>query len=159
MGIRSKAKKIKQLLPIVGAGGNVRSDPAPAKSAPTPPQRTSPPVAPPVPKTARAGQDPASFIDGWIKENAVAVFMKGSPAMPQCGFSASAAAILGSYGVEIGHVDVLSDPEVRQGIKDYSNWPTIPQIYIGGEFLGGSDILMQMHENGELGELIKATQA
>ena len=159
MGIRSKAKKIKQLLPIVGAGGNVRSEVTPAKAAPTPPQRTSPPVAPPVPKTARGNQDPATFIDGWVKENGVAVFMKGSPSMPQCGFSANAAAILGSYGVEIAHVDVLSDPEVRQGIKDYSNWPTIPQIYIGGEFLGGSDILMQMHENGELGELIKATQA
>ena len=159
MGIRSKAKKIKQLLPIVGAGGNVRSDATPAEPPPRPPQRTSPPVAPPVPKTARGSQEPAAFIDGWIKEHAVAVFMKGSPAMPQCGFSASAAAILSNYSVEIAHVDVLSDPEVRQGIKDYSNWPTIPQIYIGGEFLGGSDILMQMHENGELAELIKATQA
>ena len=73
-----------------------------------------------------------------IENNRVILYMKGSPNQPQCGFSANASAVLGSYGVDIGHVDVLSDPELRQGIKDYSNWPTIPQIYVGGEFLGGA---------------------
>ena len=72
-----------------------------------------------------------------------------------CGFSANAAGILQSYGGSFFHVDVIADPEVRQGIKDYSNWPTLPQIYVGGEFLGGSDILMQMHQAGELAELIE----
>ena len=154
MGIRSKAKKIKQLLPIVCAGGNVRASAAPSVR-PSPEARPAPPVAPPAPSTPRGDADPAEFIAGWVKEDPVVLFMKGSPAMPQCGFSASAAGILGSYGVEIAHLDVLIDPELRQGVKDFSNWPTLPQVYVGGEFLGGSDILMQMHENGELGDLIK----
>ena len=159
MGIRSKAKKIKQLLPIVGAGGNVRST-APNESAPKPPERrVAPPEPPAAPNTPRGNDDPAEFIDGWIKQHPVVLFMKGSPAMPQCGFSANAAAILGGYETEIAHIDVISDPEVRQGVKEYSNWPTIPQIYVGGEFLGGSDILMQMHENGELAELIEAANS
>ena len=76
--------------------------------------------------------------------------------MPQCGFSANAVAILSGYGQAIKHVDVISDPAVRQGVKEFSNWPTIPQIYVGGEFLGGSDILAQMHQSGELGEVISA---
>jgi monothiol glutaredoxin len=109
-----------------------------------------------LPKTARGSQAPAEFIETWIKENNVVLFMKGSPSNPQCGFSANASAVLKSYNVNIAHVDVIADPEVRQGIKDFSNWPTIPQVYIGGEFLGGSDILMQMHEAGELGEMIEA---
>lgn len=150
MGIRSKAKKIKQLLPIVGAGGNVQA-PEPAPS----PAVTKPPT-PPKPEAPAQPVDVNAFIDDIVKTNPVAVFMKGSPQMPQCGFSANAAAILGSYGVELRHVDVLSDPAVRQGIKEYSNWPTIPQIYVGGEFLGGSDILMQMHQAGELQEVIEA---
>lgn len=154
MGIRSKAKKIRQLLPIVGSGGNVA--PSATQSAPPPVARPSAPVAPPLPKTARGSQAPAEFIEAWIKENNVVLFMKGSPSNPQCGFSANASAVLKSYNVDIAHVDVIADPEVRQGIKDFSNWPTIPQVYIGGEFLGGSDILMQMHEAGELGEMIDA---
>ena len=109
----------------------------------------APPTAPEPP--ARDG-DVSSFIDGFVKENPIAVFMKGSPVQPMCGFSANAAGILQRYGHDVAHVDVLLDPEVRQGIKDYSNWPTIPQIYIGGEFLGGSDILAQMDAAGELGE-------
>ena len=76
--------------------------------------------------------------------------MKGSPVQPMCGFSANAVGILQRYGHDVAHIDVLLDPEVRQGIKDYSNWPTIPQLYIGGEFVGGSDIMMEMYENGEL---------
>ena len=148
MGIRSKAKKIKQLLPIVGAGGNVRSpEPKAPSSVPAPP---APPEIPAEPIDVNA------YFDEVVKGNPVVLFMKGSPSSPQCGFSANAAGILQSYGVDLHHVNVLADPAIRQGIKDYSNWPTIPQVYVGSEFLGGSDILMQMHESGELKELIEA---
>lgn len=90
-------------------------------------------------------------IETLVKGNKVVLFMKGSPTMPQCGFSARAATILTHLGVtDLAHVDVLSDPEIRQGIKTYSNWPTIPQLYIDGEFVGGSDIMMELYQNGEL---------
>lgn len=157
MGIRSKAKKIKQLLPIVGAGGNSgRTQPSTSSAAtsPRPPAPAAPPT-PPAPQSARGDADPQEYIDGLVKEKPVVLFMKGSPSQPQCGFSATAAGVLQSYGKDFHHVDVLMDPEIRQGVKDYSNWPTIPQVYVGGEFLGGSDILMQMHQQGELGTLIE----
>ena len=93
-------------------------------------------------------------IRGLIEGNPAVLFMKGSPSQPQCGFSANASAVLRTYGKPLAHFDVLSDPEVRQGIKAYSQWPTIPQVYVNGEFLGGSDILMQMHQAGELKEVI-----
>jgi monothiol glutaredoxin len=96
------------------------------------------------------------FIDEFVKGNKVVLFMKGTPDSPMCGFSANAAAILRGYGAPIASINVLADPEIRQGIKDYSNWPTIPQVYINGEFLGGSDILMQMHQAGELKEMIQS---
>jgi monothiol glutaredoxin len=80
--------------------------------------------------------------------------MKGTPAMPQCGFSARAAQILSSFNVPYHAVNILADPEKRQSIKDFSNWPTLPQIYVNGEFIGGSDILLEMYQNGELKELI-----
>ena len=86
--------------------------------------------------------------------NPVVLFMKGTPLFPQCGFSSRAVAILEHLGVEFASVDVLSDPEVRQGIKAYSDWPTIPQLYVGGEFVGGSDIMMEMFESGELKALL-----
>ena len=157
MGIRSKAKKIKQLLPIVGAGGNVSGAAAPPvertqQAQPAVPAR--PPA--PTPSHPRGDREPQAFIDEVVKSHPVVLFMKGSPNQPQCGFSANAAGILQSYGADLHHVDILADPEVRQGVKDYSNWPTLPQIYVGGEFLGGSDILRQMHEQGELGEIIEA---
>ncbi len=96
-------------------------------------------------------------IDELVKNNKVVLFMKGNPQMPQCGFSARAATILTHLGVaDFAHVDVLSDPEIRQGIKEYSNWPTIPQLYINGEFLGGSDIMMEQYENGELAAQLQA---
>ena len=98
-------------------------------------------------------------MDDLVQNNKVVLFMKGSPSSPKCGFSANAAGILGSYGKPIAHCDVLSDPEIRQEIKDYSQWPTIPQIYVAGEFLGGSDIVRQMHESGELKECIDAAFA
>jgi monothiol glutaredoxin len=90
-----------------------------------------------------------------IASNEVLLFMKGTPLFPQCGFSSKAVAILERLGVEYGSVDVLQDPEIRQGIKQYSDWPTIPQLYVAGEFVGGSDIMMEMYEAGELQELME----
>jgi monothiol glutaredoxin len=161
MGFRSKAKKIKQLLPIVGAGGNVRkkTEIGPDASVRAEAVRAPVPVAPPAPQHPRGSADPQSYIASVVKENPVVLFMKGSPGQPMCGFSANAVGILQSYGKGLHHVDILMDPEVRQGVKEYSNWPTIPQVYVGGEFLGGSDILMQMHEQGELGSLIESACA
>ena len=85
-----------------------------------------------------------------VAENDVLLFMKGTPVFPQCGFSAAAVGILSNLGVKFKAVDVLQDPEIRQGIKEFSNWPTIPQIYVKGEFLGGCDILKEMYEADEL---------
>jgi monothiol glutaredoxin len=97
--------------------------------------------------------DPAlrTRIDALLAANRVVLFMKGEPRAPQCGFSAKAVAALGAAGVDdYAHVDVLSDPEIREGIKQYGDWPTIPQLYIGGELVGGSDIIEQMANSGEL---------
>ncbi len=85
-----------------------------------------------------------------IEENSVMLFMKGSPDFPQCGFSGRVVQILEACGAEFSSADVLMDPELREGIKAYSKWPTIPQLYIQGELIGGSDIVMEMHESGEL---------
>ena len=91
-----------------------------------------------------------------VKANQVVLDMKGSPDFPQCGFSARAVQVLRACGVEdIFSVDVLEDPEIRQGIKDYANWPTIPQLYVNGEFVGGSDIVTEMYQSGELQKLLK----
>jgi monothiol glutaredoxin len=90
-----------------------------------------------------------------IAENDVLLFMKGNPVMPQCGFSAAVVHILSELGVKFKSVDVLKDPEIRQGIKEFSNWPTIPQLYVKGEFVGGCDIVKEMFENGELDTFLK----
>jgi monothiol glutaredoxin len=95
-------------------------------------------------------------IDGIVKNNDVVLFMKGTPLFPQCGFSSKAIAILDHLGVTYESVDVLQDMEIRAGIKDYSDWPTIPQLYVKGEFLGGSDIMMEMYEAGELQAMVEA---
>merc|ERR1712151_732852 len=93
-------------------------------------------------------------IDNLIEQNKIVVFMKGTKLMPQCGFSNNVVQILNSLGVEFATFDVLSDFEVREGIKEYSDWPTIPQVYLKGEFLGGSDILIEMYNSGDLKEKI-----
>ncbi|MBB5518856.1 Grx4 family monothiol glutaredoxin [Amphiplicatus metriothermophilus] len=85
-----------------------------------------------------------------IDANPVMLFMKGTPQFPQCGFSAAVVQILDYLGVEYGSANVLESPELRQGVKDYSDWPTIPQLYVKGEFVGGCDIVREMFENGEL---------
>ncbi|TSE20805.1 Glutaredoxin 4 [Tepidimonas alkaliphilus] len=101
-------------------------------------------------------------IDQLVKNHDIVLFMKGTPSFPMCGFSGRAVQILKACGVDpkaIMAINVLDDPEIRQGVKEYSNWPTIPQLYIRGEFIGGSDIMMEMYESGELQKLLAAPTA
>ena len=94
--------------------------------------------------------DARSRIDKIVKSNEIVLFMKGTALFPQCGFSSRAVAILNRLGANYETVDVLQDPEIRQGIMEYSEWPTIPQLYVKGEFVGGSDIVREMFQSGEL---------
>ncbi|MCO6185884.1 Grx4 family monothiol glutaredoxin [Rhizobium sp. L1K21] len=96
------------------------------------------------------------FIDNEVKSNDVVLFMKGTPQFPQCGFSGQVAQILDYVGVDYKGINVLADDDIRQGIKEYSNWPTIPQLYIKGEFVGGCDIIREMFQAGELQEHLKS---
>ncbi len=98
-------------------------------------------------------------IDQLLKENKVLVFMKGSKLMPQCGFSNNVVQILSHLGIPFETVDILQDAEIRQGIKEYSNWPTIPQVYVNGEFVGGSDIMIELYQSGELQEMVEVALA
>lgn len=98
-------------------------------------------------------------IDNLLKENKIVVFMKGNKLMPQCGFSNNVVQILNTLGVPYQTVDILDDWEIRQGIKEYSSWPTIPQVYINGEFVGGSDILIELYQKGELQEMVEVALA
>lgn len=98
-------------------------------------------------------------LDQLVQNNAIMVFMKGNKLMPQCGFSNNVVQILNVLGVPFETVDVLADPDIRQGIKAYSNWPTIPQVYINGEFVGGSDILVELYQNGKLQEMVEIAMA
>ena len=98
--------------------------------------------------------DAHQFIDDLVKANDVVLFMKGNARMPQCGFSGTVVKILDHVGVSFQDVNVLADDAIRQGIKDYSNWPTIPQLYVKGEFVGGCDIIREMFETGELKQLL-----
>jgi monothiol glutaredoxin len=91
-----------------------------------------------------------------ITEHDVMLFMKGTPAFPQCGFSNLVVQVLSRLGVKFSGIDVLRDPELRQGIKEFSNWPTVPQLYVKGEFVGGADIVREMYLSGELAELLSA---
>ncbi|HEX2859715.1 MAG TPA: Grx4 family monothiol glutaredoxin [Alphaproteobacteria bacterium] len=90
-----------------------------------------------------------------VKSNPVLLYMKGTADEPMCGFSARAAMLLNKCGVEFADINVLADPELREGVKVFSNWPTVPQLYVNGEFIGGCDIMMEMFEAGELQELLK----
>lgn len=98
-------------------------------------------------------------IDNLVKENKIMVFMKGTKLMPQCGFSNNVVQILNTLGVPYETINVLDDYEIRQGIKEYSNWPTIPQVYINGEFVGGSDILIELYQKGELQQMVEVALA
>lgn len=145
MGIRSTIKSL--VLPILGGGQVQPTRPAPRPSRPAP-------VEEPEEESPRGELSPAEFIQKTITSHPVVMFMKGSPAAPQCGFSANAAGILSSYGKPFFTVNVLADEEIRSAVKKVTSWPTIPQIFIGGEFVGGSDILSEMHQNGELKEAL-----
>jgi monothiol glutaredoxin len=98
-------------------------------------------------------------IDNLVKQNKILVFMKGNKLMPQCGFSNNVVQILSTLGVPFETVDVLEDMEIRQGIKEYSEWPTIPQVYIKGEFIGGSDVMIELYQKGELQEMLEVALA
>ncbi len=144
--------RIKRRLPIVGGSPPPRPSDTPVRKvtlAPTPVQEEREEASP------RGDKPVAAFIDEVVKKNPVAIFMKGSPTAPQCGFSASASGILASYGKPFAHVNVLADPDIREGVKSYTSWPTIPQVFVGGEFVGGADILKQLHDSGELKSMIE----
>ena len=98
-------------------------------------------------------------IQDLVDNHPVLLFMKGSKLFPQCGFSNTAVQILQAYDIDFHTVDVLSDEAIRSGVKDFSQWPTIPQLYVAGEFIGGSDIMIEMYQNGELGEMIEKAKA
>ncbi|MBW4649065.1 MAG: Grx4 family monothiol glutaredoxin [Kastovskya adunca ATA6-11-RM4] len=98
-------------------------------------------------------------IDKLVNENKILVFMKGTKLMPQCGFSNNVVQILNTLGVPYETVDILEEYEIRQGIKEYSNWPTIPQVYINGEFVGGSDVMIEMYQQGELQQMVEVALA
>lgn len=98
-------------------------------------------------------------IDNLVQQNKILVFLKGTKLMPMCGFSNNAVQILNTLGVPFETVNVLDDYELRQGIKDYSNWPTIPQVYINGQFVGGSDILIELYQKGELQQMVEVALA
>lgn len=98
-------------------------------------------------------------LDQLVQDNKVMVFMKGNKLMPQCGFSNNVVQILSTLGIPFETVDVLENPDIRQGIKEYSSWPTIPQVYINGEFLGGSDILIELYQSGELQQKVEVALA
>lgn len=138
-------RRIKNRLPIVGKGGEERPaasySPPPAKAA----AATRP--APPPPRTP---EDVQAEIDEAVKSHPVVIYMKGSARAPQCGFSARVVDIFNQLGFPYETRNALADPAIRQGIKEYSDWPTIPQVFVGGEFIGGCDITVEMFENGEL---------
>jgi len=100
-------------------------------------------------------EDVIKKIESQVSNNKVILFMKGTKEMPQCGFSAKVVQILNSHGVDYETVDVLADPEIRQGIKEYSQWPTLPQLFVGGKFIGGCDICVEMEATGELGPILE----
>ena len=104
---------------------------------------------------ANEGGDINERIQQQITDNKIMLYMKGTPDMPQCGFSAATVEVLQQLGVPFGSANVLEDPALRQGIKDFANWPTIPQLYVNGKFVGGCDIVLEMHQRGELEAMVK----
>merc|ERR1719468_1072535 len=117
-----------------------------------------PDFAPQRKDSADAGGDVLQEIDAVVKANPIVLFMKGTPVAPQCGFSAQVVRILDALGAKYAHVNVLADAEIREGIKQYSEWPTIPQLYVDDEFVGGCDIVVTMFQNGELEPLVDSVE-
>ena len=155
MGIR---KKIIKKLPIFGRGQAQAVERNVSQPTPSSSQSSTPNVSfePPKPRNPRGDLQPTEYIEQIINDNKIVLFMKGSPTQPLCGFSANAAGLLSSVGKPFAHVDVIIDSEVRDAIKQFSQWPTLPQVYIGGEFVGGSDIVKQMADDGSLQEMVDA---
>lgn len=154
MGIR---KKIIKKLPIFGRGQAQAVQQSMSQQSPSVTESASPVTfEPPKPSHPRGETSPTDFIEQMIQDNKVVLFMKGSPSQPLCGFSANAAGILSTTGHPFAHVDVIIDMEVRDAIKQFSQWPTLPQVYIAGEFVGGSDIVRQMSDDGSLQEMVDA---
>lgn len=139
--------RLKRRLPIIGS----RPAPTTSTSSYTPPP---PPEEEPEPQSPRGNVPVRDFIEQTVKNNQVVLFMKGVPQAPQCGFSATAVGILSSYGKPFAHVNVLADMDVREGVKEYTSWPTIPQVFVNGEFIGGADILKELHASGELKKML-----
>jgi monothiol glutaredoxin len=110
-------------------------------------------------KAAAPGNKVHALIEQHIKENKVMLYMKGSPSQPQCGFSGKMVGILNDHAVDFSSVNVLEYPQIREGIKTFGGWPTIPQLYVGGEFVGGCDIVTEMNEDGELKDLFESVKA
>jgi monothiol glutaredoxin len=121
---------------------------------PLPQVRTASRPEPEEPASPRGDKPVRTYLEEVVKANKVVLFMKGTPDAPSCGFSASAAGILKSYGTPFFAFDVLVDGDVREGVKEFSSWPTLPQVFVNGEFVGGADILKQLHESGELGPML-----
>ncbi len=144
-------RRIKNRLPIVGGSDEKR----PAATYTPPPRKEAAPPPPPPP--AMSAEEVQAEIDAAVKANPVLIYMKGTPNAPQCGFSAAVVDIFQQLGVPFETRNVLADPAIRQGIKDYTDWPTIPQVFVGGEFIGGCDITVEMSENGELKTLVEET--
>lgn len=143
--------RIKNRLKIVAGG-----EPRPANRYTTSPPRPEPREPAPPPKPMMTAEEATALIDADVKEHKVLVFMKGTRTAPMCGFSAAVVDVFDQLGVPYETRNVLAEPAIRQAIKDYSDWPTIPQVYVNHEFIGGCDITRQMHEQGELEPLVKA---
>jgi monothiol glutaredoxin len=144
--------RIKRRLPMFGQPETQRPPPRPRPTFEPDPE-------PAAPVSVRGSQPVPEFIEQYVKQHPVVLFMKGDANFPQCGFSGRAIQVLKASGVDVKGlktINVLEEPEIRQGIKEYSNWPTIPQLYVKGEFIGGSDIMMEMFESGELTQVLKA---
>jgi monothiol glutaredoxin len=153
-------KRIKNRLPIVGGGGPSKPNPRPSASyrsgATAASSSQRPPLElPPRPPPPKSGEEVRAEIDADVKAHKVLLYMKGTPAAPQCGFSAAVADILERSGVPFETRDVVTNNELRAGVKEYTDWPTLPQIFIGHEFVGGCDILREMDQNGELKQLLE----
>ena len=144
-------RRIANRLPVVGRPESSR----PAAGYRPQPRAWEPPPPPP----PRDPEEVRSSIERDVQQHPVVLFMKGTRAAPQCGFSAAAAGIFEELGVPFETRDVLADPVLRQGIKDFSDWPTLPQAYVGSEFIGGSDIITELHGSGELKRLVDAAVA
>jgi monothiol glutaredoxin len=145
-------RRIKNRLPIVGKGSEERPaasySPPPAQAAPVERAKPPPPKSP---------EDVKAEIDADVKRHPIVIYMKGNARAPQCGFSARVVDIFNQVGAPFETRNVLADPAIRQGVKEYTDWPTIPQIFVAGEFIGGCDITIEMFENGELKTLVEET--